>query len=260
MTEPHRAEAERERLLSELQARNAEMENFVYTVSHDLKNPLITIGGFASLLDRDIAAGKLKQARDSIGEINRAVATLKQHIEDVLALSRAGRVIAEQRPVRLAELVAAVLAPMRERIAALDATVVVAPDLPQVLVNEEGFHRVYTNLIDNAVKYRRAGAAPRIDIGWRRDGAQLRLYVRDNGIGIEPQYRERVFGLFQRLDTHTEGTGVGLAISRRVVEAHGGGMWVESEYGRGSTFWLSLPESVIVRAAVHPNGLDANTG
>ena len=260
ITERRHTEAERERLLAELQARNAEMESFLYTVSHDLKNPLITIGGFASLLDRDIAAGKLELAQDSIAEINKAVQSLKQHIKDMLSLSRAGRVIADKRPVRLAGLVADVIAAMRARIEAAGATISVAPDLPGALVNEEGFHRVYTNLIDNAIKYRRAGAAPHIDIGWRRDGTTLRLFVRDNGMGIKSRYHERVFELFQRLDSHTEGTGVGLAISKRVVEAHGGSMWVESHFGRGSTFWISLPESVIVRDAVHPYGLDASSG
>lgn len=260
ITERRAAEAERERLLAELQARNAEMESFVYTVSHDLKNPLITIGGFANLLERDVTAGKVPQARDSIMEINRAVESLKHHIEDLLALSRAGHATAQPRPVRLTALVADVIAPMRERADALGATISVAADLPEVVIDEEGFRRVYANLIDNAIKYRRAGAALRIDVGWERRGECLLLYVRDNGVGIKPQYRERVFGLFQRLDTHLEGTGVGLAISKRVVEAHGGRMWVESEFDRGSTFWLSLPESVIVHEAIHPYGLDASTG
>jgi PAS domain S-box-containing protein len=260
ITDRRHAEAEREQLLAELQTRNVEMENFVYTVSHDLKNPLITIGGFASLLDRDIASGKLELAKDSITEINKAVTLLKQHIEDMLTLSRAGRVIADTRPLLLSQLVDEVLASTRERVDATGAVISVMPDLPEVVVSEEGFRRVYTNLIDNALQYRRAGVTPRVDIGWQRAGTALRLFVRDNGVGIKPQYLERVFGLFQRLDTHTEGTGVGLAISRRVVEAHGGNMWVESEFDSGSTFWLSLPESVIVGPAVHPHGLDANTG
>lgn len=260
ITDRRHAEAEREQLLAELQTRNAEMENFVYTVSHDLKNPLITIGGFASLLDRDIASGKLELARDSIAEINKAVTLLKQHIEDMLTLSRAGRVIADTRPVHLSQLITEVLASMHERVDAAGAVISVMPGLPEVVVSEEGFRRVYTNLIDNALKYRRAGVTPRVDIGWHRAGTALRLFVRDNGVGIKAQYLERVFSLFQRLDTRIEGTGVGLAISRRVVEAHGGNMWVESEFDSGSTFWLSLPESVIVEPAVHPNGLDANTG
>jgi len=260
ITDARQAEAERERLLAELQARNAEMENFVYTVSHDLKNPLITISGFASLLHRDLASGNLELAFDSVDEINKAVELLKRHIEDMLALSRAGRVIAEARPVQLGPLVEDVVASMRESVEAVEGSINIAPDMPEIVVNEEGFQRVYTNLIDNAIKYRRADVPPRVEIGWQQEGRQLKLFVRDNGVGIKPQYRERVFGLFQRLDTHTEGTGVGLAISKRVVEAHGGTMWVESDFGNGSTFWLSLPESVIVRSEVHPYGLDANTG
>ena len=259
ITDRRLAEAERERLLGELQTRNTEMENFVYTISHDLKNPLITIGGFAGMLGRDIGNGKMARAQDSIGEIHKAVELLKQHIEDVLELSRAGHAIATRRPVRLGDLVADVLAPMRERVASTAAEVVVAKDLPTVLVDHDGIQRVYTNLIDNAIKYRRADAPLRIDIGWQLERATLRLYVRDNGVGIDPKYQDRVFGLFQRLDTRTEGTGVGLAISRRVIEAHGGRMTVESEPGRGSTFWISLPDSVIVPVAVHPSGLDAAT-
>jgi signal transduction histidine kinase len=88
--------------------------------------------------------------------------------------------------------------------------------------------------------------APVIDIGAERHGGELRLFVRDNGIGIRKEYQERIFGLFQRLDTRTEGTGVGLAIARRVIEVHGGRMWVESAPGKGSTFWIGLPASVMV--------------
>ena len=106
--------------------------------------------------------------------------------------------------------------------------------------------RVFSNLLDNALKYRRAGVAPRLEVGWRQADEELQLFVRDNGPGIKKEYQQRIFGLFQRADSSTEGTGVGLAISKRVIEVHGGRMWVESTPGQGSTFWIGLPATVVV--------------
>lgn len=246
ITERKQAEVEREKLLNELSVRNVEMEAFIYTISHDLKSPLITIGGFSTLLEKDIARGDRESTADSLGEIKKAVELMQTHIEDLLLLSRTGRVTAEQTDVPLAALLEEVIGQFGRRIAGENAQLVIAPDLPTIRVDRKGFVRVYTNLIDNALKYRCPDIAPRIEIGWRREGDELRLFVRDNGQGIKKEYLQRIFGLFQRADSSTEGTGVGLAISKRVIEVHGGRMWVESEPGKGSTFWIGLPDSVIV--------------
>ena len=246
ITERKQAETEREKLLNELTVRNVEMEAFIYTISHDLKSPLITIGGFSALLGKDIARDDSAAVADSLTEIKKAVELMQTHIQDLLLLSSTGRVSAEQTDVPLAALLEEVIGQFGRRIAGENAQLVIAPDLPAIRMDRKGFVRVYTNLIDNALKYRRPDIAPRIEFGWRREGVELRLFVRDNGQGIKKEYQQRIFGLFQRADSKTEGTGVGLAISKRVIEVHGGRMWVESEPGKGSTFWIGLPETTMV--------------
>ncbi len=242
------AEAERERLLDELKVRNAEMEDFVYTISHDLKAPLITIGGFSSLLEKDIRRNDHAAVADSVAEIRKAIEQMQDHIHDLLLLSRTGRAKSEKQDVALAELLEEVIGQFGQRIAASAAQVNIAPGLPVIRVDRKGFMRVYTNLLDNALKYRRPETAPRIEIGWQQQDDRLLLYIRDNGPGIKKEFQQRIFGLFQRADSRTEGTGVGLAISKRVIEVHGGRIWVDSEPGQGSTFWISLPITAVVRS------------
>ncbi|MBI3561112.1 MAG: PAS domain S-box protein [Gammaproteobacteria bacterium] len=240
-----RAETEREQILRELQRRNEEMEQFIYTISHDLKTPLITIGGFAGLMSKDIVRGDVEHAQDSLAEIIKAVAQMKQHIDDLLVLSRTGRVNAKMIDVDLNRMVARVLEQFQTQISSLPASVQVQSGLPTIVADESGMLRVLSNLIDNALKYRDAARPLRIELGCVRRATTLDIYVRDNGQGIKPQYQSTIFGLFQRANSHTDGAGVGLAISKRVVEVLGGRMWVESESGVGSTFWIALPKVVL---------------
>jgi PAS domain S-box-containing protein len=246
ITERKQAETERERLLNELTVRNVEMEAFIYTISHDLKSPLITIGGFSTLLEKDIVHGDRAAVTDSLAEIKKAVNLMQAHISDLLLLSRTGRVSAERTDVPLAALLDEIIGQFGRRLADENARLIIAPDLPLIRADRKGMVRVFTNLIDNALKYRHPGIATCIDIGWLREEGELKLFVRDNGIGIRPEYHERIFGLFQRAHTQVEGTGVGLAISKRVIEVHGGRMWVESKPDSGSTFWIGLPRSLEV--------------
>jgi hypothetical protein len=222
------------------------MENFVYTISHDLKTPLVTIGGFASLLDKDLARGDSAAVTESLTEINKAAAQLQKNINDLLLLSRTGRAAGAIYPVALTEIVKDVLRQFNKRLKEADAKLVVAPDLPIIEADRQGFARVYTNLIDNALKYHRPGAPLTIEIGWENNDQELRFFVRDNGQGIKQQFHARIFDMFQRADSKTEGAGVGLAISKRVIDVHGGRMWVESEPGQGSTFWMALPATIRV--------------
>ncbi|MGA9032982.1 MAG: PAS domain S-box protein [Sulfuricaulis sp.] len=247
ITERKHAEAERERLLAELTAANVEMENFVYTISHDLKSPLITIGGFASLVEKDIAKLDGEAAADSIVEIKKAVADMQGLIENLLQLARLGHVAGEAREVDINALLDELRARCARQIKQKHATIRIAPDIPRLWVDPVRLGEVLQNLVDNALKYHRPGVPPEIEIGWRHEGEWFRLYVRDNGIGFKKEYQERIFELFQRLDSHTDGTGVGLTISRRIIESHGGHLTAESEPGQGSTFWIALPESVMVK-------------
>jgi signal transduction histidine kinase len=233
-------------VLADLERRTAEMEGFVYTISHDLKAPLITVGGFARLVEKDVERGDIEQARDSLAEIRKAAHGMEQMIEDLLTLARTGRIVGEAEEVDVGALVAELRSRCAHHIEQEGATVRLVGTPPRLRVDPARFGQVLQNLVENALKYRRPDVAPQVEIGAERRDGELRLYVRDNGRGIPPAYRERIFELFQRLDHEASGTGVGLTIARRIVEVHGGRLWVESEPGRGSTFWIALPGSAVV--------------
>lgn len=248
ITERQRHEREREAMVRELTARNADMENFIYTISHDLKTPLVTIAGFASLISKDLEEGDFAKSRVSLDEIHKAVAEMGKHIQDLLLLTRIAHVPVEKKSVLLDELVRSLLKVHQPRFEQAGAHTRLLNKLPTVTADPTDITRVFNNLLDNALKYRRPDVAPVIEIGAERIDQEWRLYVRDNGQGIKPEYQQRIFGLFQRADSRIEGTGVGLAISKRVIEAHGGRMWVESVPGEGSTFWIGLPASLDVES------------
>lgn len=239
---------ERDSLLSDLMARNTELEHFVHTIAHDLKTPLITIGGLADMLARDLQRSDTRSAADDLAEISQATSQMRKNIDDLLALSRAGRVVAQYEVLELNVWVGEVIQSLKRRIERAAAQLRVTPNLPTITADRLGFRRVFENLIDNALKYRHLERDPIIEIGAQEADEECRLYVRDNGIGIRPEDREKIFGVFQRVRSAVEGSGVGLAISRRVIEAHGGRMWVESTFGRGSTFWIGLPSTLLLKA------------
>ncbi len=244
ITERKRAEIEREQLIAELEARNAELEQFTYTVSHDLKSPLITIKGFAGYIERDLAAGKLDRIRHDLERITAAADRMRQLLEDLLNLSRAGRQLNPPESVSLSLLISEAAASVSGRLAERRVYLYLPPNLPMVRVDRNRMREVFQNLIDNAAKFMGDQPAPQIWIEARPadDPGLILVSVRDNGIGIEPRHQQRIFGLFERLNHQIEGTGIGLALARRIVEAHGGKIWVESEgYGKGSTFYLTIP-------------------
>jgi signal transduction histidine kinase len=226
---------------SDLAAKNAELERFNYTVSHDLKTPLVTIRGFAGLAGTDLVAGRNDAVRKDLGRIVAAADKMHRLLDDLLELSRIGRVVHPPEDVPLAELVKETLELLKGQLEPKGIEVRVAPDLPMVRADRRRLLEVLQNLLENAAKFTGAQARPTIEVGWRADGAERVYYVRDNGQGIEPRFLERVFGLFEKLDPGGDGTGVGLALVRRIIEAHGGRAWAESEGpGRGATFWFTL--------------------
>lgn len=244
------AEEEREILIRELEAKNAELERFTYTVSHDLKSPLITIKGFLGLLERDAAAGDTERLSADVTRISNAADRMQTLLEELLELSRIGRLVNPPEEVLLGELVHEAVYLVSGRLAEQDVQVEIADDLPVVYADRPRIREVLENLVDNAVKFMGDQPHPRVEIGVRadkqhpRDKDETVVYVQDNGMGIDPRYHERVFDLFDKLDPKTEGTGVGLAIVKRIVEVHGGRVWVESEgAGQGSTFCFTLPGS-----------------
>lgn len=242
--ELRRHEAERERLIDELESQNAELERFTYTVSHDLKSPLVTVRGFLGLLEKDAAAGDAERLRRDIEHIRAATSTMARLLDDLLELSRVGRQLNTVHPVSLAELAREAVQALDGLIASRGARIEIVEDLPEVIGDRVRLLEVYQNLIENAVRYMGDAPDPRVEIGVRRDGAETVFVVADNGRGIPPAYHQKIFGLFERLEAETEGTGVGLALVKRIVEFHGGRIWVESEgSGKGATFCFTLVQS-----------------
>jgi signal transduction histidine kinase len=240
--ERQRMEEERERLITELEARSAEMERFTYTVSHDLKSPLITIQGFLGLLEKDAMAGDIVQMQRDITYIRAAASTMQRLLNELLELSRIGRVLNPLTEVSLSELAQEAVTLVSGQITARGVQVHIAPDLPVVVGDRPRLLEVLQNLLDNAVKFMGAQPQPCINFGVRHDAEETVYYVRDNGVGIAPRYHDKVFGLFERLDGASDGTGIGLTLVKRIIEVHGGRIWVESDgKGDGSTFCFTVP-------------------
>ncbi len=226
----------------ELERQNAELERFTYSVSHDLKTPLVTIKGFIGLLQRDLDADDRSAVAADIDKIARATDNLARQLDELLELSRVGRLVRPPVEIDLREMLAEVVAMLEDPIAASGTRVVIADDMPAARGDAGRVFEVFQNLISNAIKFRDGESRPRVEIGAELADGRVTCFVRDNGIGIESEYHERIFNLFERLDPHVEGTGIGLALAKRIVEFHEGRIWAESDgVGKGTTFWFTLP-------------------
>ena len=234
---------ERKKLIGELENKNSELERFTYTVSHDLKSPLVTINGFLGYLEQDAASGNMERlARDTF-RIQDAVKKMQQMLNELLQLSRVGRIINEFENVPFEDLLGEAMELSHGRLEARGVKVWIDSNLPDVYVDRPRLVEVLQNLLDNAAKYMGDQPDPRIEIGQNGKEAEMPiLYMKDNGIGIAAEYHERIFGLFNKLDSKSEGTGVGLALVKRIIEVHEGRIWVESEIGKGTTFFFTLPK------------------
>jgi len=227
--------------LAQLARSNRELESFAYTASHDLKGPLITITGFLGRLALDTEQGDAKRIQSDIARIGDAVGKMDRLLHDLLELSRIGRAAIPLEDVPLTELAREVANLLAGSIAERGVKVEIAPDLPTVHGARARLMQLFMNLLGNAAKFMGDQPDPQVKIGVRRDGEETVCYVHDNGIGIDPQHKDRIFGLFQKLDPNQDGTGVGLAVAKRVVEMHGGRIWFESDGpGKGSTFCFTL--------------------
>ncbi|MFH0880215.1 MAG: PAS domain S-box protein [Lentisphaerota bacterium] len=225
----------------ELKRRNDEMVRFTYTVSHDLKSPLVTIKTFMGYLEKDLQARDVKAQAEDIGYIKNAADKMGNLLTELLELSRIGRKTNPLMEVPLQSVIQAGLNLVAGRISTTGVKVVVT-ELPVMLYGDvPRLEELYQNLIDNSVKFMGDQPDPRIELGAQQEGAKIILFVRDNGGGIDPRCQKRLFGLFEKLDKNTEGIGMGLAIVKRIIEVHGGEIRVESEgLGKGTTFWFTL--------------------
>ncbi len=242
ITERVQAQRERERLIADLEAKNAELERFTYTVSHDLKSPLVTIKGFLGFLEEDLQANDPVRIAQDLERIGGAADRMERLLGELLQLSRLGRLVNPPEWVELESLVREAVEHVSGAIASRGVSVVIAPGMPSVRGDRLRLVEAFQNLIENAVKFMGDQPEPRVEIGAEPQGEDRVLcWVRDNGQGIDARYHEKVFGLFERLDNRVEGTGVGLAIVKRIVEVHGGRIWVESGEGQGSIFRFVIP-------------------
>lgn len=236
---------ESQRARADLEGKNAELDTFVYSVSHDLKAPLVTIQGMAGLLLEEYGPQLPEEASRYLGRIQANTQQMESLITDLLALSRIGHEARSPVAVSLAEVVddvAADLAPaLRDR-----GIELVRRDLPILWGIRTQIDQVMRNLIGNAVKYLGDTAAGRVEVGAVEREAFVECHVRDNGIGIDPAYHERIFEVFQRLkEVEADGTGVGLTIVRKIVQTNGGRIWVESAKGQGTTFRFTWPKRAL---------------
>jgi signal transduction histidine kinase len=235
-------EAERASLSASLEALSAELERFLYTAFHDLRSPLVTIKGFLGLLGEDIKANRPEQIHRDIERIGGAADKMDELLSGLLELSRIGRVIHPPEDADLGQLTREALESLADRLRSRDITVRVAPDLPVVHGDRLRLREVLENLIDNAAKHMGEQPNPVIEIGVRRQEGRPVIFVRDNGPGIEPRYHNRIFNLFEKLDPSVEGPGIGLALVKRIVELHGGRVWVESDGAQqGAAFCFTIP-------------------
>lgn len=233
----------RKTLIEELEAKNAELERFTYTVSHDLKSPLVTITGFLGYLKKDALEGNQEKIKSDMDRITKSAEKMQALLNDLLELSRVGRLMNAPEKISFEEIVQDALENVRGQLEANKVKVEVQPELPTVHVDKIRLIEVVQNLIDNASKFTRGQENPKIEIGTTDQAGITIFFVRDNGIGIQPEFQERIFGLFNKLDQNVDGTGIGLTLVKRIIEVHGGKIWVESELGKGATFYFTLPGS-----------------
>lgn len=229
-----------ERLIRELEMKNEELERFTYTASHDLKSPLITIRGFLGYLEQDARAGNFDRLSTDVQRISDATEKMHRLLSELLELSRVGRVANEKQEVPFDVIIADALKRVEGQLKEKKVAVQVGSGFPVVRVDKERIIEVIQNLIDNAVKFMGAQPEPIIEINFIMEDGHSIFYVRDNGIGIKKEFHKRIFGLFDKLNPDSEGTGVGLALVKRIVEVHEGSIWVDSTEGTGATFYFTL--------------------
>ncbi len=263
ITHRKRADEERARRAAELEQANvalarsnAELEQFAYVASHDLSEPLRAISRPLSLMARRYQGRLDDQADEFIGFAVDGCARMQSLIDGLLTFSRVGRLQGDVLPTSAELAVQGVLTALDPTLRETHAIVTVGP-LPMVVAEPTQLTQIFQNLISNAVKFTAPGVAPRVSVRAERSGELWRFTVTDNGIGIEPRQRDRVFGMFKRLHLAVEypGTGIGLALVKKIVECHGGQVGIEDTgTGVGSAVWFTLPATV----QPEPPALDRN--
>ncbi len=227
----------------EIENRNKELDDFTYVVSHDLKEPLITIEGYSKIVLKEYQERIDQEGKAYLSAVVQSTARMKSLIDDLLTLSRLGRLAEAPHAVSVKAILADVLHDFEFTLREKNAVVAVPEMLPEVIYDETQLSMVFRNLISNAIKFNE-GPEPRVQIGVKDEDKEFVFSVADNGIGIEPQHFEKIFVIFQRLHRSEEyhGTGAGLTIVKKIIERHHGRIWVESAVGKGTTFFFTVPK------------------
>jgi PAS domain S-box-containing protein len=236
---------EQKRAEEELRNMNEELKNFVHAVSHDLKNPIISVHGFSSRLLKKYQEKLGEEGQNYLDHIMASARQMELLVSDLLALSSIGRVVSPFKDVSSLEIVKNVTSGLQHRLKDSGIELVVADNLPTIYCDGARIFQVFENLLTNATKFMGGTKNPKIEIGYEDRGDFHQFYMRDNGIGIEPKYHLKIFETFHRLEEieDEEGTGLGLAIVKRIVNNHGGSVWVDSKKGKGATFYFTLPKA-----------------
>ena len=231
-----------EAMVQQLTAKNAQLERFAYTVSHDLKTPLVTVRGFAGMLEKDVVDGNEAAIRKDLEHILSGTDTMANLLEDLLKLSKIGHVVDQPQPVDLTELFHQAEKDLHGLIVEKGARIDIESDMPVVHADRTRLLEVAQNLLENSLKFSDSNNPVRVSVTAEKRGDDIVCCVADNGIGISLQYHEQIFGLFNRLDQSYEGTGIGLTLVKSIIEAHQGTVIVKSEgEGQGSKFYFTLP-------------------
>ena len=249
ITERRRSEEILKEHAENLKRTNDDLERFAYVASHDLQEPLRTVITFTQLLERRYKGELGPEADDYIRYTVEAGRRMHTLIDNLLEFSRVSRRINVTSHVDPEQILAEALENLRAEAEETGAVVTHDP-LPRVAADPSQLVQVFQNLVENAIEYRRERVRPLVHVAAKTLDGMVRFSVQDNGIGIEQQYYERIFIIFQRLHTreHYPGTGIGLALCKRIVERHGGQIWIESEVGKGSTFYFTIPKAAVSRA------------
>jgi PAS domain S-box-containing protein len=237
---------EQKRAEEEIQEVNEELKNFVHVVSHDLKTPIISVQGFSSRLLRDYQEKLGAKGRTYLEQIKASARRMEVLVSDLLTLSRIGRAVSTFEEVPSLKIVRNVTTGLQDRLKENGIEFVVANNLPTIYCDGERIYQVFENLLVNAIKFMRDTKNPKIQLGYEDRGDFYQFCLRDNGIGIDPKYHREIFEMFYRLREieDEQGTGLGLAIVERIVNNHGGKVWVESKKGTGATFYFTLPKAL----------------
>jgi len=242
ITERKKAQQAQESLSQQLQTKVSELEALSYGIAHDLRSPLLSIEGFSRLLRDDVQNQKIERVQEDIRLLESGVKKMQQFINRTLEYSRAGHLVKPAKNIPFDKIAKEVVAEFAGQVHSIGATVSLADTFPRVYADRMRIKEVLTNLIQNSINYRDKARPLKIEIGYRLSEHEVGFFVRDNGVGIDASETEKVFALFYRGATDSEGSGAGLAIAKRIIEAHGGRIWAESQSGEGATLCFTLPQ------------------